>query len=307
MGVRPAFPDNFSRVFRAGQILYVNGFVLSRSNIVVSLTAHDHIEVPAPQITVKVTNGKKTLTRTFNMDVRQPLPATSTDLTFVANRVGFPIISGTACAGDCCGLCHSYHVSPDHAVTGGIRLLFVNFYVDGGSGNLPEKKPGNFKAGNFATVFVGGAAYPVTFNGGSQSVVIADGEFIWSDVVMNGAAELTLAFRKIDGEWRTSSYIAVGLGVCGVQWSGSAPAERCVRHRAWCHRQGRTSLIASRHRYRPVERLLHGQHQRRASRRFGHQADILDRWSASRPWPAHARHGRAGGEKGRRCAAVGTI
>lgn len=184
-------------------------FALSGANVVVGLTALDHITTPAPTITIEATDGVRTLTRTFTMDVRQPLPATAADLTFISNRVGFPVVSATAGAGDASGLCHSYHVSPEYAVSGGIRMLFVNFYVDGGGVNFPEKKPGNSKTVDFATVFVGATAYPVTFNGGSQSAVIPDGGFIWSDVVMNGGAELALASRTTYYV-RVSESVAVG-------------------------------------------------------------------------------------------------
>ena len=169
-------------------------FALSGNTITVGAVAPDYAAAPAPEITVRATDGSHAVERSFVMEVRQPLPQDAQALTFISNRVSFPVVSQVAASSDASGLCHSFHVSPDYAVTGGIRLLFCNFYLDTGGVVNPEKKPGNPKTVDFATIFVGDTAYPVTF-GGRQSATIPDGGFVWSDVVMDGGAELELAAR----------------------------------------------------------------------------------------------------------------
>lgn len=169
-------------------------FAIDGDRLVVGATPLDHRT--APSITVQAVSGPKTISRTFRIRVRQPLLENAASLTFASNRVSFPIGSQIAASGDCSALGHTMHVAPEYGISGGMRLLFCNFYIDQGGGTLPEKKPGTSKTIDFVTVFVDGVARPVTF-GGAQGAVIADGGFVWSDEVMAGASPLTMPARQV--------------------------------------------------------------------------------------------------------------
>lgn len=168
---------------------------LDGNRLIVGAIPFDHRATSTLSVTVKATSGAKAVSRTQTIAVRQPLPKDASSLTFASNRVSFPLAIQTAAVGDRSGLGHTYHVAPEYGITGGMRLLFCNFYVDQSGSFLPEKKPGNSKTIDFATVFVNGVTHPVTF-GGAESAVIADGGFVWSDIVMAGAAELTMPARQ---------------------------------------------------------------------------------------------------------------
>lgn len=169
-------------------------FAIVDSNLVVNRSPLDHER--AAEVTIRANKGDRSFSETFALRVRQPLPRDSSSLTFASNRVSFPIASQIVASGDCSALGHTMHIAPDYGASGGIRLLFCNYYVDQSGDYLPEKKPGSHKSIDFATVFVDDVAYPVTFDG-ADNVVIPDGGFIWSDAVMNGVDELTLAPRAV--------------------------------------------------------------------------------------------------------------
>lgn len=184
-------PWSFSLTDNAG-----GRFALDGNKLVVGATPLDHIAAPSPSVTVQATNGANVLNHTFTIRVRQPLLKDASSLTFASNRVSFPIASQIASSGDRSALGHSMHVAPEYGITGGMRLLFCNFYIEQSGGLLPEKTPGTSKTIDFVTVFVDGVARPVTF-GGAESAVIADGGFVWSDVVMAGESALTMPARQV--------------------------------------------------------------------------------------------------------------
>ncbi len=119
----------------------------------------------------------------------QPWPdlADAGSWTFAANRLS--VHTGTLAATDAqrSALSHVYQVSPDHPAVG-LRLAFVNFWVDQSGGPTVERCPGNPKTVDFATVFVGAAAYPVTFDG-ATSAVIGDCDLVWSDPLRDASGE----------------------------------------------------------------------------------------------------------------------
>lgn len=105
--------------------------------------------------------------------------------TFVSNRLGLPTATLATTPAAKAWLSHIYQVSPPYSVST-VQLLFANFYVDGAGAVNPERCPGNGKIVDFATVFVGAAAYPVTFGGG-LSARIGDCEFLWSDPILDAS------------------------------------------------------------------------------------------------------------------------
>lgn len=127
---------------------------------------------------------------------------------FAANRLSFPNGVLTATSAQRAGLGHLYQVSPPYAVSS-LRLLFANFYLDPSGAANPERCPGNPKTVDFATVFVGATAYPVTF-GGATSTRIGDCEFIWSDPLRDASGALVTLPAGTLYYIRSSQSVAVG-------------------------------------------------------------------------------------------------
>lgn len=112
----------------------------------------------------------------------------ATSYSFASNRLSVPSAVAAASTATRVSLSHVYQVSPPYAVSN-LRILFVNFYVTVDATPNPERCPGNPKNVDFATVFVGGTAYPVTF-GSSLSARVGDCEFIWSDPLRDASGAL---------------------------------------------------------------------------------------------------------------------
>lgn len=105
-------------------------------------------------------------------------------------------------------LSHTQHTSPPYAVSN-VRLLYVNFVL-AQDGNAPaERCPGNPVTQDFATVFIGGTAYPVTF-GGALSASIGDCEFVWSDPLRDASGALVTIPAATSYYVRNSRSIALG-------------------------------------------------------------------------------------------------
>jgi hypothetical protein len=97
---------------------------------------------------------------------------------FASNRLNFP--TGTMPAsGALSGLGQIFNNTPPYAISS-VRFLYANFFVVMDGSRNPERTPGNDNSIDFATVFVNGEAYPLTFNGAS-SIVLSDGAFAWTD------------------------------------------------------------------------------------------------------------------------------
>ncbi|MEJ2814144.1 hypothetical protein [Caulobacter sp. CCG-8] len=121
--------------------------------------------------------------------ITDPLPVlTTAGYAFAASRFVFPVTStGGAGAGNRFQLSNTYFATPAWTATGW-RFAFANFYLAGAVG--PERPANTAMTIEFATVTddpVGTNAWPVTFNGGSTSVVIPAGQVVLSDEVVGFA------------------------------------------------------------------------------------------------------------------------
>jgi len=137
---------------------------------------------------------------------------------FASNRLNFP--TGLR-PGGLSALGQVFNNSPPYAISS-IRFLYANFYVLTDGSPKPERTPGNENSIDFATVFIDGHAYAVTFNGEPQTV-LQDGAFVWSDPLRDGAGNLVSLPANSHYLIRTSRSapatggLVVGMGNFGVQ------------------------------------------------------------------------------------------
>jgi hypothetical protein len=139
---------------------------------------------------------------------------------FASNRLNFP--SGVFTRpGGISGLGQVFNNTPPYSVTS-IRFLYANFYVVPDGTVRPERTPGNENSIDFATVFVNGNAYALTFNGETHTV-LRDGAFVWSDPLRDQAGNLVELPANSNYLIRTSRSapagggLVVGSGNFGVQ------------------------------------------------------------------------------------------
>jgi len=139
---------------------------------------------------------------------------------FASNRLNFPT-GATPAAGPISGLGQVFNNSPPYPVSN-LRFLFVNFYVVTDGAPNPERKPGSENTIDFATVFVDGKAFPLTFDG-ATSVVLEDGGFRWSDPLRDERGRPVALPANASYFVRTSrsapagGRLVVGSGNFGVQ------------------------------------------------------------------------------------------
>jgi hypothetical protein len=110
-----------------------------------------------------------------------PWPALkdSSSYTPGCERIGFPNNAGFS---NTFGTGAVFCVSPNYATTN-IRLLFSNFSILAGGQSSPEQPNTNSQTIQWATIFIAGTPYPVTFNGGQIGAKMQPGGFILSDPV----------------------------------------------------------------------------------------------------------------------------
>lgn len=130
----------------------------------------------------------------------QPLPElTTAGSAFAATRLSFPTgLNGTATGTNRFQLSNTRFGTPAWNATGW-RFAFPNLYLAGTVG--PERSPNSARTIEFATVTddaTGTNAWPVTFNGGQVSAVVAPGEILLSDPVAGFApAANGMAFIRV--------------------------------------------------------------------------------------------------------------
>ncbi len=139
---------------------------------------------------------------------------------FASNRLNFPTMAITS-SSTIAGLGDTFNNSPAYPVTN-IRFLFANFYVATDGSQNPERRPGCENTIDFATVFVDGHSYSLTF-GGASRVVLADGDFTWSDALRDTTGHLVNIPANSSYVVRTSrsappgGKLVAGSGNFGVQ------------------------------------------------------------------------------------------
>ncbi len=146
-----------------------------------------------------------------------PALANSGSYTPACQRLTFPngVASETT---EVTFLGHTMCVAPNYSVSQ-IRVLFANFYVNNTGANNPELCPGNPVTIDYATIFIGGVGYPLTF-GGAESIKIDNCKFVWSDPLVNSShAIVTIAANA-------TYYVRVSrtLPASGNQVVGAIPA-----------------------------------------------------------------------------------
>jgi hypothetical protein len=103
-------------------------------------------------------------------------------------------------------LWHTLCVAPNYAVSN-VRVMVANFYVTGAGTNNPELCPGNTQHVDFATIFISGVAYPVTF-GGALGVNIDNCGFVWSDPLRDASGNLVTIAANASYYIRISKTVA---------------------------------------------------------------------------------------------------
>jgi hypothetical protein len=143
-----------------------------------------------------------------------PALANSSSYTPACNRLTFPNSDITE-SSVVNFLGHIGCNSPNYAVTS-LRTLFTNFYVVGDGTANPERCPGNSVRIDFATIFIAGVAYPVTF-GGALSIVIDSCKFVWSDPLRDASGNIVTIAANTQYYVRTSkTIVSAGYQVVGA-------------------------------------------------------------------------------------------
>jgi hypothetical protein len=140
--------------------------------------------------------------------------------TFASNRLNFPVGAMPA-ANPISGLGQVFNNAPPYPISN-LRFLFVNFYVATDGTPNPERKPGGDNTIDFATVFIDGKAFPLTFDGATR-VVLEDGGLRWSDPLKDDHGRpFTLPanasyFVRTSRSAPAGGRLVVGSGNFGVQ------------------------------------------------------------------------------------------
>jgi hypothetical protein len=129
---------------------------------------------------------------------------------FASNRLNFPN-AVLRQPGGASGLGQVFNNTPPYPISG-LRFLYANFYVTPDGTAKPERTPGNESSIDFATVFIDGKAYALTF-GGESHAVLGDGAFVWSDPLRDAAGNLVALPANSHYLIRTSRSAAAGGGL----------------------------------------------------------------------------------------------
>ncbi|MGA2492054.1 MAG: hypothetical protein ABSF67_03785 [Roseiarcus sp.] len=145
----------------------------------------------------------------------------SSSWTSVCNRLKFPsgaTVNPHDSSSTNSNASHVECVSPPYA-TRNIKLLFTAFDVALDGRANPEVCAGNPVAVDFATIFIGGTPYPVTFNG-AQSVTVQNCGFVWSDPLRDASGNIVSIPAGTQYFIRTSQTVGPNQGLPSSQGVG---------------------------------------------------------------------------------------
>jgi len=126
------------------------------------------------------------------------------------NRFGF-FTNGATETATLSFLGHTHCVSPTYA-TDHVRIVVSNFIVWGDGRAAPEACPSKMLTVDFATIFISGVAYPVTF-GGQTSIALANCQAAISDPLRDASGNIVSLPAQTTYYVRISRTLPAGGGV----------------------------------------------------------------------------------------------
>jgi hypothetical protein len=151
--------------------------------------------------------GSLLLPASFSGRLRAPNSANS--LTATGGRFFFPQNNNVAAAGFESCLSHLFFVTSPFSGSD-LRFCFDNSWVASDSSASPERAGSNPLTIDFATVFISGTPYPVSF-GGAGSITLQPNDFIWATVptLLSIPAD-TFGFIRVSCSVATSAFRPAG-------------------------------------------------------------------------------------------------
>jgi hypothetical protein len=144
---------------------------------------------------------------TFSGRLRAPVGPNS--LTATGARFFFPQNNNVAGAGSESSLSHLFFVTSPFPGSD-LRFCFDNSWIASDSSGSPERAGSNPLTIDFATVFVGGTPYPVSF-GGAGSITLQPNDYIWATVpTLTSIPADTFGFIRVSCTVATNAFRPAG-------------------------------------------------------------------------------------------------